>query len=479
MKNLTAFLTALILATIMGCCPKTGSEPEEAYHWPSDPKVSAKLEAWQDWKFGVIIHWGPYSEWGIVESWSLCPEDEPWCERRGPFAENYCAYVKEYEKIRHSFNPVKFDPERWAEACHDAGMKYLVFTTKHHDGFCMYDSKYTDYKITATESVFSANPRSNIADEVFTAFREKGMGVGVYFSKADWHSDDYWWPYFPVFDRNVNYDPEKYPERWQRFKNFTFKQLEELMTDYGDVDILWLDGGWVRPAGTLTEETRPWLGKNQWVQDINMPAIATMARTQQPGLLIVDRTVHGEFENYRTPEQQIPGEIPAYPWESCITLGDSWYHTGERERYKSATWAIQTLVKIVAKGGNLLLGIGPDNTGAMPPEVYERLEAIGQWMNINAQAIYETKPLAPYQEGKWCFTQSKDCKTRYAFYLKDENETLLETLELPAGFVEQAGELELLGYSGELEVRRENGRNYLKVPGDLGEMGVVVFRVGN
>ena len=477
MKHFVTFLAALILVAIISCNPTQVHEAEEAYHWPSDPEVSAKLEAWQDWKFGVIIHWGPYSEWGIVESWSLCPEDEPWCERRGPYADDHCTYVREYEKIRHTFNPQQFDPQQWAEACASAGMKYLVFTTKHHDGFCMYDSRYTDYKITGRESIFSTHPRSNITAEVFNAFRDKGMGVGVYFSKADWHSDDYWWPYFPVFDRNVNYDPQKYPERWQRFREFTFSQLQELMTDYGDVDILWLDGGWVRPAGTLTEETRPWLGKNQWVQDIDMPAIAAMARSRQPGLLIVDRTVHGEFENYRTPEQQIPVEIPAYPWESCITLGDSWYHTGPRERYKSATWAIQTLVKIVAKGGNLLLGIGPDHTGAMPPEVYERLEAIGQWMKINSQAIYETKPLAPYHQGKWCFTQSKDGQTRYAFYLKDEDETLPEMLELPVGFVKEGDFVNLLGCAGKLEVKRQRGKDYVLIPEGLDKMGVVVIKV--
>lgn len=477
MKNATTFLSALILAMIMGCNSPEIPDNIEAYHWPSDPEVSQKLHEWQDWKFGVIIHWGPYSEWGIVESWSLCPEDEPWCERRGPFADDYCQYVNEYEKIRKHFNPVNFNPQRWAQACYDAGMKYVVFTTKHHDGFCMYDSRYTDYKTTGRESIFSSNPRSNITAEVFNAFREKGLGIGVYFSKADWHNHDYWWPYFPVFDRNVNYDPEKYPERWQRFREFTFNQLQELMTDYGDVDILWLDGGWVRPAGTLTEETRPWLGKNQWVQDIDMPAIAAMARTHHPGLLIVDRTIHGEFENYRTPEQQIPTYIPPYPWESCITLGDSWYHTGPRERYKSATWAIQTLVKIVAKGGNLLLGIGPDHTGAMPPEVYARLEAIGKWMSINSQAIYETKPLAPYQEGKWCFTQSKDGQTRYAFYLKDEDETLPEMIELPVEFVKQNDYVHLLGYDGKLEVRREKGREYVMMPEGLKEKGVVILWV--
>jgi alpha-L-fucosidase len=464
MKQLIALLSFSILMIFSACSNKEVAESNEPYHWPSDPEVGAKLVEWQDWKFGVIIHWGPYSEWGIVESWSLCPEDEPWCERRGPYAADYYTYVKEYEKIRHSFNPIHFDPEKWAEACAKAGMKYLVFTTKHHDGFCMFDSKHTNYKITDSGSVFSPNPKSNIAEEVFKAFRAQKMGIGVYFSKPDWHHRDYWWPYFPVFDRNVNYDPQKYPEKWDSFKQFTFNQLEELMTGYGDVDILWLDGGWVRPEGTLTPETRPWLGKNQWTQDIDMPAIAKMARKHQPGLLLVDRTVHGEFENYRTPEQQIPDKKPDYPWESCITLGDSWYSTGPRERYKSASWAIHTLVKIVAKGGNLLLGIGPDKTGAMVPEVYERLEAIGQWMDVNAEAIYESKPLSPYESGKWCFTQSKDGKVRYAFYLKDEDESLPEKLELPAEFIHNTIELQLLGYPEKLETQKTNGSFWVTLP---------------
>jgi alpha-L-fucosidase len=134
-------------------------------------------------------------------------------------------------------------------------------------------------------------------------------------------------------------------------------------------------------------------------------------------------------------------------------------------------------VKIVAKGGNLLLGIGPDHTGAMPPEVYDRLEAIGQWMSINSQAIYETKPLAPYQEGKWCFTQSKDGQTRYAFYLRDEDEILPEILKLPAVFVKEGDFVNLLGHAGNLEVRRERGRDYVMVSGGFEEMGVVVIKM--
>jgi alpha-L-fucosidase len=477
----TTFFTTLLALLISSNSFRQVHNEASPYLWPQDPQVSAKLHQWQDWKFGVIIHWGPYSQWGIVESWSLCPEDEPWCVRRGPFADDYCTYVKEYEKIRHTFNPEALDHGRWAEACSSAGMKYLIFTTKHHDGFCMFDSKYTDYKITADESVFSSNPKSNIAKEVFDAFRDEGMGIGVYFSKPDWHSDDYWWPYFPVFDRNVNYNPEKYPERWERFQQFTFNQLEELMSDYGAVDILWLDGGWVRPAGTLTDETRPWLGKNQWVQDLNIPAIARRARQLQPGLLIVDRTVHGDFENYRTPEQQIPDAMPPYPWESCITLGSSWYHTGPGETYKSAAWAIHTLAKIVAKGGNLLLGIGPDHTGQLPPEVYSRLAEIGQWMDVNNAAIYNTRPLPPYQHGDFFFTQSKDGKTHFAIYLLDENTQFPDTIQLPEDFVATADEVSLLGYDEKIKLHRKGTSTFITLTPAIkektGTIPALVFRL--
>ena len=229
------FLAAISILACPGLFSQT--KEEERYVPETDPLVRQKLEAWQDLKFGLLMHWGPYSQWGIVESWSICPEDEGWCRRS---LEDYYEYVKKYENLKKTFNPVKFDPAVWAKAAKEAGMRYVIFTTKHHDGFCMFDNKYTDYKITDQECPFSANPRANVTREIFEAFRKEGFWVGAYFSKPDWHSPYYWWPNFPPRDRNVNYDPEAYPERWEKFVEYTHNQILELMTDYGRLDILWL-----------------------------------------------------------------------------------------------------------------------------------------------------------------------------------------------------------------------------------------------
>ncbi len=411
----------------------------------TDPLVLKKLEWFQDAKFGLMMHWGPYSQWGVVESWSICSEDEPWCRRSIP---DYIEYKRRYEQLPKTFNPVKFDPAAWAAAAKYAGMTYVVPTTKHHDGFAMFDTRQTDYRITSPNGPFSKNPKANIVKEITEAFRKEGFGIGAYFSKPDWHSPDYWAPDWATPDRNVNYDTDKYPERWKKFCAFTYNQIEELMTGYGRVDILWLDGGWVRPYPPLPPELRGII-KRPFNQDINMPKIAAMARGHQPGLIIVDRTVAGKYENYRTPEQEVPEKPLPYIWETCMTMGNSWSYV-PNDRYKSANRLIHLLVDIVSKGGNFLLNIGPNAEGELPAESLVRLKEIGDWIRTNGEAIYKTRPVAPYKESKICFTSIPDGPL-YAIYLADEDEVRPpSTIQFYAVAPPAGARIQMLGVAGDL-----------------------------
>jgi alpha-L-fucosidase len=414
-----------ILLALFACVVQAASAQDtRVYVEEKDPATAKKLAAWQGLKLGLLMHWGPYSQWGIVESWSLCSEDEGWCRRR---TENYDEYKKTYEALQTTFNPVKFDPARWAAAAKDAGMKYLVFTTKHHDGFSMFDTKQTEYRITSPKTPFSSNPKADVTREIFTAFRAQGFMIGAYFSKPDWHSPDYWWPYFATPDRNPNYDIRKYPDRWKRFVDFTHAQIGEIMSNYGSVDILWLDGGWVR---VLTDaQIREQMNAPEYKflrlqsQDIDMPRLVAESRAKQPGLIVVDRDVPGPYQNYLTPEARVPERPLPYPWEVPMPMAQSWSYV-PNDRYKSPRVLVHMLADVVAKGGNLLLNIGPGPDGAWHDAAYDRLIALGIWTKQNGEAIYGSRAIAPYAEGKIRLTQGKD-STVYAIYLADEAETQL------------------------------------------------------
>lgn len=375
----------------------------EDYVWPTDPQVLTKLKHWQDQKFGVLMHWGLYSVPGVVESWSICSEDWIVRERKPTYEEDKAWYWSQ----KDSLNPVNFDPSKWADVMKKAGMKYMIFTTKHHDGFCMFDTKYTDFSIA--HGPFGKDPRHNIAKEVFDAYRNKGFMIGCYFSKPDWHSKWFWNPYYATPNRRINYKKQQHPDWWQNYRKFTQNQLNELTTDYGNIDILWLDGGWITG------------------DEIGLDTILVDARKRNPGMISVDRTIRGKNENYQTPEQGIPAKQLDIPWESCITLSHAWGWT-PNAKFKSPNKVIGILSEIVAKGGCLALGVGPKADGTLQPEVVNTLLKIGSWLNKNGQAIYSTVNAAHYNDGKVWFTADKNGKTLYAIYALEDGEKTPKTI---------------------------------------------------
>ncbi len=480
-------ITALIIILLSQSSIAQVVHEEDRYIPETDSVVLEKLEEWQNLKFGLLMHWGTYSQWGIVESWSLCPEEYDWCERKkGSNPNDYTTYKKEYEGLKKTFNPVHFDPEKWAEAAKKAGMKYVVFTTKHHDGFSMFDSKYTEYKITDTETPFSSNPKANVTKEIFDAFRNKEFWTGVYFSKPDWHSPDYWDPYFPPRDRNVNYEPEANPEKWHKFVTFTHNQIMELLTDYGKVDILWLDGGWVAhtPKDKILSGYKSQLENNQngylknriINQDIKMDELVVEARKKQPGLIVVDRAVHGKNQNYLTPENRVPEKPLPYPWESCIISGGGWSWTPDA-KYMSGRKAIHMLVDIVAKGGNLLLNVAPNALGEWDEGAYTLLEEIGEWMKVNNEAIYNTRSKAPYKSDNICITTKKD-GTVYLIYLVKKGQTDISSQITFQGYIpSDDAKVEILGFNLQLKWTKKGDTTIIQIPQKIKSklLGTVAF----
>ncbi|MDX6767664.1 MAG: alpha-L-fucosidase [Candidatus Methylacidiphilales bacterium] len=368
-----------------------------------------RLKWFNQARFGMFIHWGLYSLLGRGE-WVRYTESIP---------------TDEYQSLSSKFNPRHFDARSWARLAKEAGMKYMVLTAKHHDGFCLFDSHHTNFTAPRT-----AAQRDFVA-EYITACREEGLGVGLYFSVKDWD--------FPAYFEG----PEKNPQGWKKLVEHLHNQVRELLTNYGQIDILWYDcpddanfrGGW----GDKT--------KDIWRSE----ELEIMVRALQPQILTNNRS--GLPGDFATPEQEIPN---AYYqdgfFESCITMNHSWGFSSNEGEYKTSTRLLEQLTACAARGGNYLLNVGPNPDGQISPQAVDRLLEMGQWLKICGQAIYGTERILP---NWWDFCTSGRITTK-----GDNAYVIMQTWPGDGRMVlAQLGnhvpKAELLGAAGTLTVKRK------------------------
>lgn len=412
---------------------------EDCYVPPKEKAVQEHLDWFMGLKLGLMMHWAPGCQLGTLESWPLSDGDGSWSQADVDWTDIE-TFKQQYIDANRTFNPVRFRPDRWAELAEECGFKYLLFTTKHHDGFCMFDTQTTDYKITDPSCPFHTSPYADITRSLYDEFRKRGMAISVYFSKPDWHSDDYWHRAFGTAPtRNVNYSIEEHPEMWERFVSYTHRQIEELGTRYGKIDCLWLDGGWVNPD-------------NQG-QDIRLGEIVNKLRSgPQPHLIVCDRTVGGEFENIVTPEKEIPERPMNIPWETCTTVGDrfSFHYT---DNFKTGRQLVHLLLNVVSRGGNLALNVAPQPDGALPAGAVASLRDLGRWMRIHGEGIYNTTIAEPYFIRNIRYTAKGD--TRYIFYLYEDCASL--PLKLHLRFSGKAHHIRLMRTGQEVPFEEKSG----------------------
>lgn len=321
-----------------------------------------RMAWWREARFGLFLHWGLYSI--LAGRWK---DDDRWAEW---IRNNAQIPVGEYEQLLTRWNPAAFDPDAWAALAARTGMKYAVLTTKHHDGFCLFDSRVTTWDVMSTPS------QRDICRDLSRALRRHGIRVGWYHSIMDWHHPDY----LPRRDWEKDSRPVG-DARFERYVDYLHAQVDELLTNYGTIDVLWFDGQW--------EAT--------WTHDLAR-VLESRIRARQPRIIINNRIdgagapKGGGLGDFGTPEQNIPATgTPGTDWESCITTNDNWGFKASDHNWKSPRRLVEILVETASKGGNLLLNVGPMADGRFPPEAVDRLEGVGRWMKDHAGAIHGTR----------------------------------------------------------------------------------------
>jgi len=358
MKTRTFAVISLIACLLIVSHPAKSQLPKE-----TEAQKTLRMKWWTDSRFGMFIHWGLYA----------LPARHEWVKNRERMTDG------QYQKYFENFNPDLYDPKEWARKAKNAGMKYVVLTAKHHEGFCLWDSKFTDYKSTNTPI------GKDLIKEYVEAFRAEGLKVGFYYSLIDWHHPDYTIDsrHPQRQDYDTAYTRLNKGRDMTRYREYMKNQVRELLSNYGEISIIWFDFSFPGQNGK---------GRADWDSE----NLLKLARSLQPGIIVDDRLdlrdVEGGFD-FTTPEQVKVTKWPEVngkrvPWETCQTFSGSWGYYRDETTWKSPAQLIELLIESVSKGGNLLLNVGPTARGSFDYRAQERLEAMGEWMKFNSRSIY-------------------------------------------------------------------------------------------
>ena len=374
-ESCVLWLTLVIIAALAAMPAAAQAEapaapPAAAAAAPAPPPPE-NLEKWRAMRFGMFIHWGPVSLKGTEIGWS-----------RGAQVP-----LEEYDNLYKQFNPTKFNADEWVRTAKDAGMKYLVITSKHHDGFCIFNTKQTDYNIM--NSPFGRDPLKELSE----ACRKQDIAFGTYYSVCDWHHPD--------FPRGSPGGKTRKPNpNLDRYEQYLRQQVQELIRQYGPLLVLWFD---------VPQEFKAERGKG----------VVDFVRSLQPGILINNRCANpGDFD---TPEQRVGTLQTQRPWETCMTICRQWAWKPD-DKMKSLKECLDVLVRCAGGDGNLLFNVGPMPTGEIEPRQVQRLKEMGRWMAKYGQTLYGTRG-GPYRPGPWGASTSKG-NTLYVHILQWEGETI-------------------------------------------------------
>jgi alpha-L-fucosidase len=362
---LSVLLVAFTLSFASAQQKKLGNETEA--------QKKQRMKWWTDARFGMFIHWGLYSQAARHE----------WVKH------NEHLTNEEYEKYFDQFDPDHFEPKKWAREAKAAGMKYAVLTTKHHEGFCLFDSKYTNYKATNTKA------KRDLVKEFVDAFRAEGLKVGFYYSLLDWHHPDYTMdsahPQVQVDTSKANYDRLNKGRDMNKYREYLKNQVTELMTKYGKIDILWMDWSWNKGDK-----------HGKWGDDWGAKDLLKTVRQLQPGIIVNNRLGLYDYSDggdFETPEQVSTQELDKYKgktFETCQTFSGSWGYYRDENTWKTHRQLIDLLITSVSNGGNLILNVGPTARGEFDYRATHALDSLSHWMHANDKAIYNCT-LAPAQ----------------------------------------------------------------------------------